>query len=91
MIKVIDKLFNGDAAENEKLFVKDDEQRQEKLKDAEAKMNLLMETLNDQQKKLFEAWRWADDGLWVYEVDAAYLRGFKTGTHLMIEVYNFNI
>lgn len=89
MIKVIDKLFNGNIAESENLFSQDDCERNEKLEEAQNKLDLLMETMTDKQKELFDAWRWAEDGLWVYEVDTAYTRGFKSGVHLMIEVYNF--
>ncbi len=91
MIKVIDKLFNGNISESENLFSKMNDERDKKLAEAEEKINLLMETMSDKQKELFEAWRWVDDGLWCDEVDKAYTRGFKSGVHLIIEVYNFEI
>ena len=50
-----------------------------------------METMNDKQKELFDAWRFADDGLWCDEVNTAYVRGFKSGAHLIIELYDFEI
>ena len=91
MIRIIDQLFNGDAGQAEKLFSQGDEKRQNLLNDAETKMNLLTATFTDQQKELFEQWLWANDGLWVYEVKTAYVRGFKTGAHVIIEVYDFNV
>ena len=91
MIRIIDQLFNGDAAQAEKLFLQGDEKRQNLLNDAETKMDLLTATFTDKQKELFEEWLWANDGLWVYEVETAYVRGFKTGAHVIIEVYDFNV
>ena len=91
MIRIIDQFFNGDAAQAEKLFLQSDEKRQNLLNDAETKMDLLSATFTDKQKELFEEWLWANDGLWVYEVETAYVRGFKTGAHVIIEVYDFNV
>ena len=91
MIKVIDKLFNGNISESENLFSKANDERDKKLAEAEEKINLLMETMNDKQKELFDAWRFADDGLRCDEVNTAYVRGFKSGAHLIIELYDFEI
>ncbi len=91
MIKVIDKLFNGNISESENLFSKLNDERDKKLTEAEEKINLLMETMSDKQKELFEAWRFAEDGLWRNEVSEAYVRGFKSGAHLIIELYDFEI
>ena len=88
---IINKLFNGDTpAECEKLIDSAIYKRNAKLDDAEKRETELVNALSDEQKRLFNEWRTAQDGVWCDEVDLAYERGFKTGALLMIEVHNIN-
>ncbi len=91
MIKVIDKLFNGNIAESENLFTREESKRNKHLENADNKMGLLMATMNDKQKELFAAWQLEENELWCDEVETAYIRGFKTGVHIIVEAYNFEI
>ena len=87
---IINKLFNGDAPESEKLIDSAIYKRNAKLDDAQKRETKLVNALSDEQKRLFNEWRTAQDGIWCDEVDLAYERGFKTGALLMIEVHNIN-
>ena len=92
MQSLINKLFNGNAtAECEKLIDSATYERNAKLDDAEKRETKLVNALNDEQKKLFNEWRTAQDGIWCDEVDLAYERGFKTGALLMVEIYDIKL
>ena len=89
MQSLINKLFNGDApAECEKLIDSTLYERQAKLDEAEKKETKLLDSLNEEQKKLFTEFQSAKDEVWCDEIDLSYERGFKTGARLMIEVHN---
>lgn len=88
---IINKLFNGGIPETEKLLDPILQKRNLLLDDAEKKFSMLLSSLNKEQKELFEAWRTVEDAIWVDEVDRAYVRGFKIGSLLMIEVHSVKI
>jgi hypothetical protein len=89
MQSLINKLFNGNAnAECENLIDSAMHERNVKLDDAEKRETKFVNTLSDEQKKLFNEWRTAQGDVWCDEVDLAYERGFKTGALLMIEVHD---
>ena len=92
MQSLINKLFNGNlTAECEKLIDPATHERNAKLDDAEKREVKLVNTLNEEQKKLFNEWRTTQDGIWCDEVDLAYERGFKTGALLMVEIYDIKL
>ena len=88
MESIIDKIFNGNIPETERLIDPTILKRNQQLDEAEKKINKLLATLSKEQKTLFEEWRFVENGLWTDEVDRAYARGFKIGSLLMIEVHN---
>ena len=89
MQSLINKLFNGNTMpESEKLIDSKPFKRNTALDNADKKERELLKTFNDEQKKLFDEWRFFSDGIWSDEVDLAYERGFKTGALLMTEIYD---
>ena len=88
MESIIDKIFNGNISETERLLDPTISKRNRQLDEAEKKINKLLATMSKEQVKLFEEWRFIENGLWTDEVDRAYTRGFKIGSLLMIEVHN---
>ena len=49
-----------------------------------------MQTLSKEQKEMFEQWQNLDGLDWSDSVEAAYLRGFKIGMLIAIEVHREN-
>lgn len=88
MESIIDKIFNGNIPETERLLDPVISKRNQKLDEAEKKINKLLATMSKEQVKLFEEWRFIENGLWTDEVDRAYARGFKVGSLLMIEIHD---
>lgn len=89
MQSLINKLFNGNGtAECEKVIDSALYERKTKLDKAEKGEMQLLNSFNEEQKKLFEDWKFLAEGIWCEEVDLAYERGFKTGALLMVEIHD---
>ena len=87
MKNILQKLYNGELYESENM-VKEKSSEQSKQTERILKAyDGLMETLSKEQKELFKKWQDLDAFDWLDSVEAAYLRGFKTGMLIAIEVY----
>ena len=89
MQSLILKLFNG-TAQCEKIIDQTLRERNVKLEKAEKEETKLLNSLQEEQRKIFDKWRQLQDSIWCDEFDLAYERGFKTGALLTHEIYDFS-
>ena len=87
MKNILQQLYYGELYECENI-VKEKKPHQSKQTEKILKAyDTFLATLSKEQTELFENWQNLDGFDWVDSVEAAYLRGFKTGMLIAIEVH----
>lgn len=90
MKSIISRLFDNELYESESLVGRE-ERKKKKIEETRGKAHdALWNTLSRAQQDLFRAWELENGIMNDEEVEAAYVRGFKTGALLGFEVSNFD-
>ena len=90
MKNILQQLYYGELYESENIVTEMSSQRMGNKETTLKAYEILMRTLSAEQKALFNKWQDLDCGDWSYNVEAAYIRGFKIGAQIIIEVHRDN-
>ena len=90
MKNILQRLYYGELYESENIIQEKSTQCPKQQERTLKAYDIFMQTLSKEQKEMFEQWQNLDGLDWSDSVEAAYLRGFKIGMLIAIEVHREN-
>lgn len=91
MQSIIQQFFDGNIADNELMIKEHSPERIKRLDKLDELEQALEEKLSEEQKKLFEEYKWTNSEDWSEEVSIAYERGFRMGSLLIMQIVQTQI